>query len=97
MKKITVAVMGLFVAGGALAAPDWDKVPPRKMTLFYPGQASYEWVMNKADHSAVPDIVTVLMPSTVKVTVAFAMPLRLAVTVALSAAGAPDSVTSTVT
>ena len=33
MKKITVAVMGLFVAGGALAAPDWDKVPPRKMTL----------------------------------------------------------------
>ena len=57
MKKITVAVMGLFVAGGALAAPDWDKVPPRKMTLFYPGQASYEWVMNKADHSAVPDIV----------------------------------------
>ena len=57
MKMITVAVMGLFVAGGALAAPDWDKVPPRKMTLFYPGQASYEWVMNKADHSAVPDIV----------------------------------------
>jgi hypothetical protein len=32
-------------------------VPVRKMTLFYPGQAGLEWVMNKADHSAVPDIV----------------------------------------
>ena len=29
----------------------------RKIKVFYPGQASLEWVMNKADHSAVPDIV----------------------------------------
>jgi hypothetical protein len=57
MKKIAVAFTGLLVAGGALAAPDWDKIPPRKMTLFYPGQAGLEWVMNKPDHSAVPDIV----------------------------------------
>lgn len=45
-------------AGAALAAPpDWSKVPARKMTLFFPGQSGYEWVMNKPDHSAVPDIV----------------------------------------
>jgi len=58
MNKIAVAVMGMFVAGGAFAAPpDWSKVPERKIKLFYPGQSSLEWVMNKADHSAVPDIV----------------------------------------
>lgn len=55
-KKIAVAVMGMFVAGAAFAAPDWSKVPPRKVTLFYPGQAGLEWVMNVTDHSAVPDI-----------------------------------------
>ncbi len=57
MKKTVLAVLGVFVAGGAMAAPDWEKVPARKMTLFFPGQSSLEWVMNKADHSAVPDIV----------------------------------------
>ncbi len=57
MKKIAIAVTGLLVAGGALAAPDWDKVPARTVKLFYPGQSGFEWVMNTADHSAVPDIV----------------------------------------
>ena len=57
MKRIVVGALGLVVAATALAAPDWDKVPPRKVTLFYPGQAGLEWVMNKSDHSAVPDIV----------------------------------------
>lgn len=56
MKTIAVAALCAAVAGGALAAPDWDKVTPRKMTLFYPGQAGYEWVMNKAEHSAAPDV-----------------------------------------
>jgi hypothetical protein len=58
MKKIALAVMGACLAGGAYAgAPDWSKVTERKIKLFYPGQSAYEWVMNKADHSAVPDIV----------------------------------------
>jgi hypothetical protein len=56
MRKIAVAVLGMFVAGTTFAAPDWSKVAPRKVTLFYPGQAGLEWVMNVADHSAVPDI-----------------------------------------
>jgi len=57
MKKIALAVMGMFAAGGAMAAPDWSKATPVKMTLFYPGQSSLEWAMDKAEHSAVPDIV----------------------------------------
>ena len=57
MKKIAFVVMGTLASGGAYAAPDWSKVPQRKMNLFYPGQSSLEWVMNKPDHSAVPDIV----------------------------------------
>jgi len=58
MKKIALAVTGVFVAGGAWAgAPDWSKVTERKVKLFYPGQSALEWVMTKADHSAVPDIV----------------------------------------
>ncbi|MCF8174998.1 MAG: hypothetical protein K9K30_07135 [Burkholderiaceae bacterium] len=57
MKKIALLIAGALVSGGAFATPDWSKVPQRKMTLFYPGQSSLEWVMNKPDHSAVPDIV----------------------------------------
>ena len=61
MKTIALAVMGAMsamVAGSALAAaPDWSKVTERKIKMFYPGQSGMEWIMNKADHSAVPDIV----------------------------------------
>lgn len=57
MKKIAFAVLSSFVAGGAFASPDWSKVNPVKVTLFYPGQSSLEWVMDKSEHSAVPDIV----------------------------------------
>lgn len=57
MRNVSILLLAALVAGAAGAEPDWSKVAPRKMTLFYPGQAGYEWVMNKADHSAVPDIV----------------------------------------
>lgn len=56
MKKMAVMVM-LTLAGSVWAAPDWSKVPVRKINLFYPGQASLEWAMTKSDHSAVPDII----------------------------------------
>ncbi len=56
MKKIAVALMGLLIAATAWAAPDWSKVPARRITVFYPGQASLEWLMNIADHSVVPAI-----------------------------------------
>lgn len=57
MKRIAISLAAVLTAGGVCAAPDWSKVPQRKMILFYPGQASLEWAMNKPDHSAVPDIV----------------------------------------
>ena len=55
--KRTAVLMMIAVTGSVCAAPDWSKTPSRTMKLFYPGQASLEWVMNRADHSAVPDIV----------------------------------------
>jgi hypothetical protein len=58
MKRISAIVTGLVAAGSALAgAPDWSKVAERKIKVFFPGQASLEWAMNKPDHSAAPDIV----------------------------------------
>ncbi|MGE5547961.1 MAG: ethylbenzene dehydrogenase-related protein [Solirubrobacterales bacterium] len=45
------AAVALAMAPGmAFAAPDWSKVPETTTTLFYPGQASLEWVMNGPDH-----------------------------------------------
>lgn len=32
------------------AALDWSRIPEKKVTLFYPGQTSYEWVQNGPDH-----------------------------------------------
>ncbi|CAG0989830.1 Cytochrome c-552 [Burkholderiales bacterium] len=54
MMKQTAMIVGVaaMAAGTALAADpariDWTQVPATKLTLFFPGQASYEWVRN--DH-----------------------------------------------
>lgn len=44
---------GTVIAGLALGAsaalgaePDWSNVPAKTLTLFYPGQSSYDWVRN---------------------------------------------------
>lgn len=50
---ISVSALGLlFVAGlnNALAAPDWSKVPSKKITVFYPGVAALEWITKGTDH-----------------------------------------------
>ncbi len=36
---------------------DWSKATSRKITLFYPGQAAIEWVMDKNHHSSAVDII----------------------------------------
>lgn len=47
----------LLALGGMLFGPtqalaiDWSHVPERKLVLFHPGQASWEWVMTESDHS----------------------------------------------
>ncbi|MDT8344308.1 MAG: NapC/NirT family cytochrome c [Thermohalobaculum sp.] len=37
-------------AGGVAAGLDWSAVPARSVTLFYPGQASFEWVQIGKEH-----------------------------------------------
>ena len=54
-----VLVAGLVLAAGigwqaSAAAPDWAQVPVREITLLYPGQASWEWVLTERDHSGAP-------------------------------------------
>jgi hypothetical protein len=61
VKAATKAEAGSTAAPAAtvssVTALDWSKVPSRQIKVFYPGQAALEWVMNKADHSSVADIV----------------------------------------
>jgi hypothetical protein len=49
-----VYAIGLVFAtgvGAAHAAPDWSKVPAKKLTIMLPGVASMEWILNGSDHS----------------------------------------------
>jgi cytochrome c551/c552 len=53
MRKTALAfsLAGLFAVPALAADPasiDWSKVPAKTVTLFYPGQSSYEWLVN--DH-----------------------------------------------
>jgi cytochrome c-type protein NapC len=52
MKPSTLAITlaGLLASTPAFAM-DWTKISGHDMTLFYPGQASYEWVLTPGDHS----------------------------------------------
>lgn len=52
--RLPAAATGLLAAlsvGQAVAAPDWSKVPGKKITVFYPGVATLEWTQAGADHS----------------------------------------------
>lgn len=61
MKKKCWSFNGRFTLPGiilllALVTPfaqavDWSGVEGKQITLFYPGQASWEWALTKADHS----------------------------------------------
>ena len=50
---LLAAALALAWSAGSLAADpatiDWGKVPAKKVTLFYPGQASYQWLAS--DHA----------------------------------------------
>lgn len=51
---LTATAVGLALAalsGAALAAPDWGKVPGKKLNLFYPGVSPMEWIMKGGEHS----------------------------------------------
>lgn len=53
-KKLLASAMVLTLsgtAGLAMAAPDWSKVPAKKLTVIYPGASPIEWLLNGVEHS----------------------------------------------
>src|SRR6187401_820161 len=48
---IFAALALLVLAVPTVHAVDWKSVKPREVQLFYPGQASWEWVLTAKDHS----------------------------------------------
>ena len=52
MKTTKQFILSLIIFGFSLSvhAIDWSKVKEKQVTLFYPGQASWEWVLTKSDH-----------------------------------------------
>ncbi|CAB1370107.1 ethylbenzene dehydrogenase-related protein [Denitratisoma oestradiolicum] len=56
MRKIMIATIlssGMLFAGSGAAlaaAPDWGKVPVKKITLLYPGVSPMEWILKGTEH-----------------------------------------------
>jgi hypothetical protein len=59
--KLLAVVLTALVAGSAQGADpatiDWSKIPANMVTLFYPGQSSYEWLRSDA-HPGAPLVKT---------------------------------------
>lgn len=53
--SLALTLLSLQVPCTALAI-DWSKVTGTDITVFYPGQASWEWVLTKSDHDGAADI-----------------------------------------
>lgn len=51
---LPLALGGMLLGPASAFAIDWSQVPERKLVLFQPGQASWEWVMTESDHSGAP-------------------------------------------
>jgi hypothetical protein len=55
-KRTLILGMSMLAFGSAMAADpatiDWSMVPASKLTLFYPGQSSYEWLRSDAHKGA---------------------------------------------
>lgn len=49
----SIAATAGMVPTTALAI-DWSQVAERQIVLFYPGQASWQWVLTESDHSGAP-------------------------------------------
>lgn len=50
------AVAVLAVSAHPAGAIDWNGVEGKTLTLFYPGQSSWEWVLTQSDHSGAKKI-----------------------------------------
>ncbi len=56
---IATSALGLILAGMAgsvMAAPDWNKVPSRSVTVFHPGSSGLEWILKGTDHGGAKGI-----------------------------------------
>ena len=53
MKKITQIIASIFLIcfSFSVYSIEWDGVKSKQITLFYPGQASWEWVLTKSTHA----------------------------------------------
>ena len=53
MKKLTQIITGIFLLcfSYSVYSIEWDGVKSKQVTLFYPGQASWEWVLTKSTHA----------------------------------------------
>ncbi len=49
VRYLAISVL-LSIASPVIASPDWSKVPSRKITVFYPGTSSIEWVTKGSEH-----------------------------------------------
>jgi hypothetical protein len=51
LTRIAFALSLALLAGGVYAAaPDWTKTPSRKITVFYPGVSTIEWMVIGSEH-----------------------------------------------
>ena len=50
---VSVAAALAAVGPALAAAPDWNKVPAKKVVILSPGVASLEWILTGSDHSGV--------------------------------------------
>lgn len=50
ISKQLIASLLLFCFSLSVYAIDWSKVETKQVTLFYPGQSSWEWILTKSDH-----------------------------------------------
>ncbi|WP_275098137.1 ethylbenzene dehydrogenase-related protein [Sedimenticola hydrogenitrophicus] len=50
-RTLTTLIGALLASGSAVATDlqsvDWSSIPSTELTLFYPGQSSYEWIVNE--------------------------------------------------
>jgi len=51
MKTLSAIAVACLWASSSAYALDWSKIPGQNVTLFYPGQTSYEWTLTPSDHS----------------------------------------------
>jgi cytochrome c-type protein NapC len=56
LRALAGAIAACAIVSGDAGALDWEKVPSKEVTIFHPGQGSYEWMLTESDHSAAPKI-----------------------------------------